>query len=83
MWFSPTQGDKLNNSAPFATVALAGHILTGGAYCEGDPPFCGHPYDGLTMSQQQADEFTDQSADSYSGTLLLALSLLMWLKARQ
>ena len=35
---SPTQ-DSLNNSAPFATIAYAGHSL-GGSWCECGTPGC-------------------------------------------
>jgi hypothetical protein len=38
--FSPSRGDKLTNSAPFATAALAGHVLGSDAPCVCGCPEC-------------------------------------------
>jgi hypothetical protein len=39
MWFSPSKGDSLKLSAPFATVAYAGHTLAAN-WCECGAPGC-------------------------------------------
>ena len=82
MWFSPTQGDNLNNSALFATVALAGHQLTGGVYCD-----CNNPESHLLGLTAQGDNSSHQdestAQDDLSIELGIALMALMfWLKLR-
>lgn len=82
MWFSPTQGDKLNNPAPFAAVALAGHTMTGGVYCE-----CDHPTSHLfgvnapDNDSAHQDENTTQGDSSIELGIAL-LALMFWLKLR-
>jgi hypothetical protein len=39
-WFSPSDGDKPTNSAPFASVAIAGHVVASGAPCVCGCPEC-------------------------------------------
>ena len=41
-WASPSSGNELTNSVPFAGVAIAGHVLGGGssAYCDCGCPDC-------------------------------------------
>ena len=82
MWLSPTQGDKLNNSAPFATVALAGHVLTGGAYCD-----CNNPESHLLGLTAQGDNLTPQNESTTQDDLstelgIVFMALTLWLKSR-
>jgi len=95
MWFSPSKGDKLNNSAPFATVALAGHTLLGG-WCEcGAPGGCiCEPGEEMTYhSARQVDASSAQrnhrdkpgrvsELDFGSGAILIALALFVWSRMR-
>jgi hypothetical protein len=82
LWFSPTQGDKLYNSAPFATVALAGHQTTGGVYCE-----CDNPNSHLLGLTAQSDNSTHQDESTTQGHLSIELgialtALTLWFKLR-
>lgn len=91
MWFSPAQGKSLNNSAPFATVAVAGHVPMGDAYCK-----CGGAYcicdPGETAHTSQVSESTANgssalsdngaSIDPAAGVMLLTLALLLGLRMR-
>jgi ubiquinone biosynthesis protein UbiJ len=82
MWFSPTQGDNLNNSAPFATVALAGHQTTGAVYCE-----CDNPNSHLLGLNAQSDDSAHQDENTIQGDLNIELgialvALALWLKMR-
>jgi len=94
MWFSPSKGDKLTNSAPFATVALAGHTLLGG-WCECGAPGCiCEP--GEEMTGHGAQPAPDASPakgpkvkpgrvtelDFGSGAILIALALFVWGRMR-
>ena len=95
MWFSPSKGDKLTNSTPFATVALAGHTVLGG-WCECGAPGClCEPGEGITG--QSATTAPDASAprgnprakpgrvtelDFGSGAILIALALFVWSRMR-
>ena len=92
--FSSSKGTKLTNSAPFATVALAGHTLVG-SWCECGGPGCicdpGEP------RGQSARPISDASPadrnprakpgrvsglDLGAGAFLLGLTLFMWARFR-
>jgi hypothetical protein len=82
MWYSPTQGDKLNNSAPFATVAFAGHVLTGGAYCVCDNPNS-HMLGASVPGDDSAHHDENIIQDDLGIELGIALmALMLWLKLR-
>jgi hypothetical protein len=76
-------------SAPFATVAIAGHIPVAGVYCDGTPPYCGHPTDGVKISLDEGDDFFHHD-DSFTGTnsgfasatLIIGIALMMWTRSR-
>lgn len=61
----------------FPIFGYAGHATTGGAYCPGDPPYCGHPDGGLMLRQDDAEEIGQEDASDLSGTLMLAFTVLM------
>jgi hypothetical protein len=86
------------NSAPFATVAFAGHVTSGGAYCE-----CGSSLDCICDPGEQAggqrnravsgksDDSMNQVVspaderpgfDFGSSALLLALAVFVWTRLR-
>jgi hypothetical protein len=69
MWLSPAQGKATPNSAPFAVVALAGHVNMGnGAYCECGTANC--ICDPGEVSSKSADATTDQLRENNSTTLV-------------
>jgi hypothetical protein len=90
--FSPSQSEKLTNSAPFSTVAFAGRTIYGN-WCECGTPGCicdpgelggsGKPVprkassDGKGVNQGSAPD-----VDVASGLLGLALGLLLLLRMR-
>ncbi len=89
---SPT-GDSSNNSAPFATVALAGHTSSGSfCACGGHGCICDpgeQPGDGLTIAPSNAsgddgsvNQVSAPDVDLASGALVLALALLFWVRMR-
>ena len=83
------------NSAPFVTVALAGHVNVSGAYCDcGSSPdcICG-PGEMRTNSQPASDQPASDVAapsgveaandfDPGAGVMLLTLALLLGLRLR-
>ena len=94
--FSASPADKLTNSTPFATVVLAGHILTGG-WCECGTLGCicdpGENPGGTSATPLTDNESSDQRLspirahsspgfDFGSGALILALALFMWARLR-
>jgi len=94
VWFSPSTGEELTTSAPFATVAYAGHTLLGdwcgcgGPGCICDPGELGGSSRPLPNKPEKA---FDQSAspshsragfDFGTGALVLALALMMWSRLR-
>lgn len=95
MWFSPSDGDKLTKSTPFAVVALAGHTI-GGTWCECGAPGCicepgeeetGHrslPVSDQdeTSPDQAAPEGPDPDVDFGTGALMLVLALFVWSRLR-
>ena len=93
IWGSNTQGDKLVNSAPFATVALAGHITGGGRYCdcgtsdcECDPGEMPAGPNAITSDSQQGQSTLVDTESTYTNEVGLGLLtitiLLLWLKVR-
>ena len=97
-WASPSSGNKLTNSVPFAGIAIAGHVVGGsGHYCD-----CGcldcicdpgeSPTDcrrGLSAVEQANDSSDDvgpvneaPDLDFGTGALLLALALFAWTRFR-
>lgn len=93
IWFSATSGDKLPNSAPFATVALAGHTLTGD-WCACGTPECvcdlrdrsgnnaGHRDENEISLDEAASVSADSGIDFGSGVLMFALALFVWVRLR-
>ena len=91
MWFSITPNKATMNSAPFATVALAGHIHPTGAFCK-----CGSFAacicdEGETSVQNSppSDKFSTKGNaevptgfDPGTSALLIALALLLGLRMR-
>lgn len=88
-WFSASQAEKLTSSAPFATVAYAGHT-TAGDWCECGTPGCipdqGEICDnGARASDDQKDSILTGSAPSVNpgaGLLMLALAFFLWTRMR-
>lgn len=84
---SPASGGNLN-SAPYATVAFAGHVLAGGRYCDCN----GQCMNNITiatsdesMSNQDVDAKNTDSASHLghsSGTILLTLAIILFLGMR-
>ena len=94
--FSPSGGDKLESSTPYAPVAYAGHTLTGfwcdcgGRDCVCDP---GELPGGNRATSVSHNESSDKGPsairanarsgpDFGSGALILALALLFWARLR-
>ena len=93
MWFSLSTGDKVTNSTPFATVALAGHNL-GGNWCECGTPGCtcdagelggsARPISNASPVQNsgKAKPSRGSDVDYGPGALLIGLALLVWGRMR-
>ncbi|MEK6322100.1 MAG: hypothetical protein AABN33_10490 [Acidobacteriota bacterium] len=95
--FSPSQNDQLISSAPFATVALAGHTIAG-SWCECGAPGCicdpGEEPGGQSAKpvSDKANGSLNQGAtprrgafsglDFGSGALMLALAFFLWARLR-
>lgn len=84
-------GDRPANSAPFTTVAYAGHVISGYGYCPCDGSNC--PYERGAMGLQRTSDQppTDTAAsdnevangvDLDFGVMLLTLALLFGLRLR-
>lgn len=97
LWSSSSQGEDLVNSAPFATVAIAGHVTPSGRYCNCDDTggVCSsgeQPGNNLTVapsSQPKSDRNADPSNlgsvpdfDFGSGAMLLAIAVMALLRMR-
>jgi hypothetical protein len=82
MWFSPASGENLKNSAPFASVALAGHVAGGGRYCDcNNPESCtGGLNVRISDSKLPYDGTTRDNLNIELGIAFMALAL--WLKLR-
>jgi hypothetical protein len=95
--FSPSQNNKLIPSAPFATVALAGHTVAGtwcecgtlgGCFCDpGENPGgnSATPVSDNQSSDQGRSPIRARShsgSDLGTGTLILALALFLWARLR-
>jgi hypothetical protein len=58
--FSPSGGDKLTNSVPFGTVALAGHVVGSDAPCRCGCPGCVcYPSEQTQQCSQSARPVSD------------------------
>jgi hypothetical protein len=94
--FSASPADNPTNSTPFATVVLAGHILTGG-WCDCGTLGCicdpGEIPGGNSATPVSDNESSDQGPspvratprsgpDLGTGALILALALLFWARLR-
>ena len=88
--FSASQADKLTSSAPFATVAYAGHT-TAGDWCECGTPGCIPDQgeicnNGARASDDQKDSILGSPAGSAmnpgAGLLMLALAFFLWTRLR-
>ena len=85
--FSPSTGNKLDNAAPYATVAIAGHVIAGIYYCDcNNPETCTY---GLSVrtgdSTTQDDGATQQNVTQdnlITGFGAALLMLTLWLKMR-
>ena len=88
VWSSTTQSNKLIDSAPYATVAFAGHVTGGSRYCDCGTADC--VCDAGETARQTSRTATSDSTQPYlssiaddTGLGLLALTmLLLWLKLR-
>ena len=82
-------GDKLTNSTPFATVALAGHTIAGD-WCDNGTQGCisdqgvnrNGPTTDHVKGSAQATTGAGSFLDSGPGMLMLALALLLWTRLR-
>jgi hypothetical protein len=82
IWFSPASGDKSVSSAPFATVAVAGHHMSGGVYCECDNPNS-HLLGLNAQGGDRACNDEDYTQGDSSAELGIAfVALMLWLKLR-
>jgi hypothetical protein len=89
MLVSTTQGDKLINSAPYASVAFAGHTTAGGWCACNNPESCTGGFGGLSVRIDdptlQDEGATQQNATQDNLTTGFGVALLMlmsWLKLR-
>ena len=90
IFLSPSEGDKHINSAPFASVAMAGHVILSGSYCPCDGSCESGPGpQGLqrTSDQPSTDTATSDNevangVDLGAGVMLLTLTLLYGLRLR-
>jgi len=95
VWFSASPGDSDTCSTPFAPVAYAGHVLTGG-WCECGAPGCicdpgeeqtGHGAPVTDQTKRPVDQgvspIRERSGfDFGTGALILALALIVWSRLR-
>ena len=86
--FSPTSGENLMNSAPFATVAIAGHVTSAGVYCNCNGT-CEGSYlsvspSGQSTSGQDGDQNSNDPAtsDFNAGTMAILLIAMMYFGMR-
>jgi len=74
------------NSAPFSTVAIAGHITSGGFYCDCTNGQCGTQNivlsDPSKSDQNDAQVNEDATLNSDLGAMLMMLALLMYFGMR-
>jgi len=94
IFLSPAEGDKHINSAPFATLAVAGHVTPAGYYCAcGSSPDCicepgeqsVKAASGQTTTDSVAatlDKQVANSSDLGAGVMLLTLALFLGLRLR-
>jgi hypothetical protein len=87
LWASPSLGERPINSAPYASVALAGHVLGSDAYCQCGRGNCicdpgeveTNSMETVADSQQQ--QGTTTNFGSELGIVLLAVLFLLRLRA--
>ena len=89
MLVSTNQGDKTINSAPYASVAFAGHTTAGGWCSCNNPESCTGGLGGLSVrtndSTPQDDGATQQNTTQDNLTTGFGVALMMlvlWLKNR-
>jgi hypothetical protein len=98
LWFSASPGDRPISSAPFATVAYAGHTTGGNAPCMCGCPDCdcdpgqenhkcsqsARPVsDGVSFQgASPIREHLGSGFDFGTGALMLALALFVWARLR-
>jgi hypothetical protein len=85
------------DSGPFATIAYAGHTLSGGEWCQCGAPGClcdpGESPGGGRATPANDGKSSDQAlspiharsqsgSDLGTGTLLLALAIFLWARLR-
>ena len=84
-------GDKQSNSAPFATVAMAGHVIPSIGYCPCDGTNCptSQGLQGLQHSSGQhstdtaaSDNEVANGVDPAAGVILLTFALLFGFRLR-
>ena len=79
--FSPSSGENPMNSAPFATVAIAGHITPGGRYCACD----GQCLNNLTVSpsdEQENQDTKNEDDTAIDPSVMVTLALLLFFGMR-
>jgi hypothetical protein len=94
--FSPSAADKLAGTAPFASVAFAGHTIAG-YWCECGTPGCICDPGELPVGNRAASVTDNKSSDQGpspvranprsgpdlgTGALILALALVLWARLR-
>jgi hypothetical protein len=77
VWFSPSSSESLINSAPFATVAIAGHATSAGFYCDCTDGRCGYQNIALRDRSKDGQEDADATDDSDLGAMVMILALLV------
>ena len=95
VWLSPSKGNKLTSSTPFATVALAGHTIISGDWCQCgasgcicDPGEIGSPNARPTTDFSTIDRNPKakmgrvSELDFGAGAFLIGLALFMWARFR-
>ena len=88
--FSLYSGDNFTNSAPFATVALAGHTIIGDwCACGTEACICGPGEQGGNLNapttdrvKQSAPARAGSPVDPGAGLLMLTLAFLLWTRSR-
>jgi hypothetical protein len=85
VWSSPSSSERLMNSAPFATIAMAGHITPAGFYCDCNGQ-CG--YQSIARPEQSKSDQNDGQAnadatpDSDLGAMMVIVALLVYFGMR-
>jgi hypothetical protein len=97
IWFSPVTDNKLTNSTPFTTVAIAGHVPISNAYCDCGTPNCicdpGESPMSTRRNNRATSDTTNRGVSSTgetpatgfnfgAGAMLLALAVFAWTRFR-